>query len=126
MPGPRITNRPSAYFHRTRRPTRNQQVIRAFDKTVREGVRDDSGQVVHTQVLRRRQSSLLHGVAKPDVVTFTSRWGRRRMVVVAIAVDSPEGSTGPRSESGARFTKYLTIYRKIIARLSSDRLTIVT
>ena len=27
---------------------------------------------------------------------------------------------------GAQFTKYLTSYRKIIANLSSDRLTIVT
>ena len=38
----------------------------------------------------------------------------------------PENA-GPENEGpGARFTKYLTIYRKIIFSLSQDRLTIVT
>jgi len=33
---------------------------------------DDSGQVVHTHVVRRRQSSLLYGVVKRRSFTFTS------------------------------------------------------
>ena len=38
---------------------------------VRPRLRNDSGQVVHTHVPRRRQSSLLYGVVKQRTFTFT-------------------------------------------------------
>jgi len=44
---------------------------RGFDSRVGAQLRNDRGQVAHTRLPRRRQSSLLYGVVKPDTFTFT-------------------------------------------------------
>jgi len=44
---------------------------RGFDSHVGAQLRNDRGQVDHTRLPRRRQSSLLYGVVKPGTFTFT-------------------------------------------------------
>ena len=44
---------------------------RAFDSRVGAQLRNDRGQVAHTRLPRRRQSSLLYGVVKPGTFTFS-------------------------------------------------------
>jgi len=44
---------------------------RGFDSRVGVQLRNDCGQVAHTRLPRRRQSSLLYGVVKPGTFTFT-------------------------------------------------------
>jgi len=46
---------------------------RGFDSRVGAQLRNDRGQVAHTRLPRRRQSSLLYGVVKPGIFTFTAR-----------------------------------------------------
>jgi len=49
---------------------------RGFDPRPRryQATGNDSGQVVHTHLPRRRQSSLLYGVVKPGTFTFTFKF----------------------------------------------------
>jgi len=48
---------------------------RGFDSRVGAQLRNDHGQVAHTRLPRRRQSSLLYGVVKPGTFTFSRRQG---------------------------------------------------
>ena len=45
----------------------------SIDSRVGAQLRNDRGQVAHTRLPRRRQSSLLYGVVKPGIFTFTAR-----------------------------------------------------
>ena len=94
--------------------------------------------IILNEVGRRDFSSLdrARGRLTPAVTGSTSS---RHSSCAVNAASLGAGGQSPRSDArgtivcrynwhsaGARFTKYLTIYRKIILSLSQDRLTIVT
>jgi len=64
-------NLPGVAWWRNGRALDLQSRDRGFDSRVGAQLRNDRGQVAHTRLPRCRQSSLLYGVVKPGIFTFT-------------------------------------------------------